>query len=139
MECYTKLEETCMFQNDSSHDDFVEYFYLTRYNQIKGILMDKPEHVRTAAKKAIYDATGKNQYELPLLQDEGKNAMAWSMNWYRMRTAENKPFQLTDDDKANIMSDFEEVRKTAPLKSQLHIFQRNGSDTCLIAVSFIFE
>jgi hypothetical protein len=61
------------------------------------------------------------------------------MNWYRMRTAENKPFQLTDDDKANIMSDFEEVRKTAPLKSQLHIFQRNGSDTCLIAVSFIFE
>jgi histone acetyltransferase (RNA polymerase elongator complex component) len=128
-----------MLQNDSPHDDFAAHFYLTRYEHLKGLLMVSPEHVRTAAKKAFYDATGKNQYELPLFQDEGKNAMAWSMNWYRLRTPDNKTYQLTDDDKANIISDYKEIGKSSPLKTQIHIFQSDNSDTLLIAVSFILE
>ena len=136
---YTRIEQTAMLQNDSPHDDFASHFYLTRYDRLKGIPMLSPEHVRTAARKAFYDATGKNQYELPLLQDEGKSAIAWSMNWYKLRNSDNKTYQLTDDDKAAIIRDYEEVRKTSPLKNTIHIFQHDTSDTLLIAISFILE
>jgi hypothetical protein len=136
---YTRIEQTAMLQNDSPHDDFAAHFYMTRYERLKGLPMVSADQVRTAAKKAIYDSIGNNQYELGVLQDEGKNAMAWSMNWYRLRTPDNKTFQLTDDDKATIVSDFVEISKTSPLKTQIHIFQRDTSDTLLIAVSFILE
>jgi hypothetical protein len=138
-ERFTKIEETGTFKNDIPHDDFINHFYNTRYHRLTGLLMISPEQLRSEIKKAIYDATGKNQYELPLLQDEGKNAMAWSMNWYRLRNSENQAYHLTDDDKATIVSDFVEISKTSPLKTTIHIFQHGGSDTLLIAVSFILE
>jgi len=134
---YTTIEQTAMLQNDSPHDDFAAHFYVTRYDRLKGLLITSPEEVRTAAKKANYNATGKNQYELAVLQDEGKDAIAWSMNWYRLRTPDNKTFQLTDEDKSNIVSDFVEDCKWSPLKTTIHIFQRDGSDTLLIAFSYI--
>lgn len=136
---YTRIDQTAMLRTDSPHDDFASHFYLTRYDCLTGIAMVSPEHLRTAARKAIYDATGKNQYELPILQDEGKSAMAWSMNWYKLRNSDNKTYQLTDNDKAAIISDYEEVGKTSPLKTTIHIFQHDTSDTLLIAVSFILE
>jgi hypothetical protein len=136
---YTRIEQTAMLQNDTPNDDFAAHFYLTRYERLKGIPMTSPEQLRTAIKKANYDATGKNQYELPLLQDEGKDAMAWSMNWYRLCTPDNKTFQLTEEDKLNIISDFVEDSKWSPLKSTIHIFQHDHSDTLLIAISYILE
>jgi len=139
MSRFTKIEETAMLQNNTSYDDFAAHFYNTRYQRLRGLPMESAEQVRTATRKANYDATGKNQYELPLLQDQGKDAMAWSMNWYRLRTPENKTYQLTDEDKATIISDFVEDSKRSPLKTTIHIFQSENSDTLLIAVSMILE
>jgi len=134
-----RIEQNAMLQNDSPYDEFASHFYLTRYDRLEGLLMISPELLRTAARKAIYDATGKNQYELPLFHDEGKSAVAWSMNWYKLRNSDNQTYQLTDDDKAAIIRDYEEVGKTSPLKTTIHIFQHDTSDTLLIAVSFILE
>ena len=136
---YTKIEQTAMLKNDTPHNDFASHFYLTRYERLKGLLMTSPEQVRTASKKAIYDSIGKNQYELGVLQDEGKVAMAWSMNWYRLRTPDNKTYQLTNDDKTTIINDFVELSKSAPLKTQIYIFQDDDSDTLLIAISYILD
>lgn len=138
-ERFTKIEETGIFENDIPHEEFANHFYKTRYDRFAGLLMTTPEELRSEIKKTIYDATGKNQYELPLLEKEGKNAMAWSMNWYRLRTPDNKTYHLTDDDKATIVSEFVEISKTSPLKTTIHIFQREGTDALLIAVSFILE
>jgi hypothetical protein len=137
---YTRIEQTAMLENETPHDDFAAHFYLTRYENLKGLLMTSPEQLRTAVKKANYDATGKNQYELRLLQDECKYAMAWSMNWYTLRTPDNKTYQLTNDDKSTIINDFvEDSKNWSPLKSTIHIFQNNHSDTLLIAMSYILE
>jgi hypothetical protein len=126
-----------MFEDYSPHDDFIEHFYLTRYDRLRGLLMTSPEELRVAVKKAIYDSIGKNQYELPLLQDEGKAGLAWSMNWYRLCDSEHKTYQLTQEDRSKIQADFVELCKASPLKIKIYIFQLDGSDTCLIAVSHI--
>ena len=139
MSRFTKIEETAMLQNDTPYDDFAAHFYNTRYQRLRGLPIESAEQVRAASKKAIYDSIGKNQYELGVLQDEGKVAMAWSMDWYRLRTPDNQTFHLTDDDKENIVNDFVELSKTAPLKTQIHILQSENSDTLLIAVSMILE
>jgi hypothetical protein len=139
MSRFTKIEEIAMLQNDSPHDDFAAHFYLTRYDRLKGLLMTTPENLRTAAKKAIGDSIAKNQCDLAVLSDDGKDAMAWSMNWYRLRTKDNKTYQLAEEEKNKITGDFQELSKASPLKTQIHIFQREGSDTCLIAVSLMLD
>jgi hypothetical protein len=137
MERYTRIETTCKFEDEAPHDDFIEHFYLTRYDRLRGLLMTSPEELRIAVKKAIYDSIGKNQYELPLLQDEGKAGLAWSMNWYRLCDSEHKAYQLTQEDQSKILADFVELGKASPLKIKIYIFQLDTSDTCLIAVSHI--
>jgi hypothetical protein len=136
---YTIIEETGVFQSDSSHEDFVSHFYETRYSRLKGILMATPEQLHAAIKKVVYDFIGKNQYELALLRDEEKDGMGWSMSWYRLRTPEKKTYKLSDEDKEKIISDFVELRKTSPLTGEIFIIQRDGSDMLLVAVSLILE
>ena len=136
---YTIIEETGVFQSDSSREDFVAHFYQTRYSRLKGILMATPEQLRAATKKVIYDFIGKNQYELPLLRDEEMDGMGWSMTWYRLRNPEKKIYKLSDEDKEKIIGDFVELRKASPLTGEIFIIQRDGSDMLLVAVSLILE
>lgn len=136
---YTTIEETSMFQTDCSHEEFVSHFYKTRYDRLEGLLMPTPELLRAAAKKTTYDFDGKCRYELCVMEDKGQNGMMWSMNWYKLRDSDNKVYTLSEEEEEGIVADFFELRKTTPLTAEIYIFQGDGSDMLLIAVSFILK
>jgi hypothetical protein len=134
------IEENAFLQKDTQTEDFAEHFYITRYGRLKGLLMTCPELLIASATKAICDSIAKNKYELQQIcpKDRG-DAMAWSMNWYQLRTSDNKIFQLSDLDKAKIINNAVELRKPSPLLTQTFIFQRDNSDMLLIAVSLVID
>lgn len=140
MSRFTLIEETALLQKDTPNDDFAAHFYMKRYDRLKGIPMATPDQVITAATKAIGDSIHKNQYELAQIcaKDRG-DAMAWSMNWYRLRTPDNKTYQLSDDDKVKIISNAQALTKPSPLLTQTFIFQQEDSDMLLVAVSLTID
>jgi hypothetical protein len=134
---HTKIEENGLFQRGTSHEEFVSHFYQTRYKRIEGELMRTPELLRTVAKKTIDEFNDRNLYELVVFEEQGKDVLAWSMNWYKLRNSDNEPYNLPEEDEEKIMEDFLELRKRTPLTAEIFIFQADGSDMLLIAVSLI--
>ena len=135
---YTIIEETGVFHHENFHEDFVSHFYETRYDRLKGILMPTPEQLRAAVRKVIDDFDGKNRYELCLLKDQGKDGMAWSMTWYRLRTPEKKIYILSEEDKEKIRGDFVDlIIKCSPHTGEIFMMQRDGSDMLLVAINLI--
>jgi len=135
MSRFTLIEETALLQNDTPQDDFAAHFYVTRYDRLKGIPQTDFATLRKSAWDAIEYSMGKNAVALGELRQAGKNPLAWSMNWYRLRDTQNKPYKLTDNEKSLIISDFEDLKERNPFNAQIHIFHRETSDMLLIAVS----
>jgi hypothetical protein len=129
------IEGTAMLQNDTPPEDFACHFYKTRYDRLKGMTMRTPEDVRRASKKLIERSMSGNVVTLRQQRDQGQDAMAWSMNWFRLRNKDNKPYTLTNEEKSLIVEDYMFLKDNYPITGEIHIFQLDGSDMLLVAVS----
>jgi len=132
---YTKIEETALLQADSPSEDFAYHFYTTRYDRLKGIRTPSEYSLTLSVESAITDSLKKNVVDLKLLNDEGRNAVAWSMNWFRCRDVDNKTWRISDALKAKLMDEYKEYSTDIPLHSEMFIFQGHDQDMVLVAVS----
>jgi hypothetical protein len=57
------------------------------------------------------------------------------MNWFRLRNKDNKPYTLTNEEKSLIVEDYMFLKDNYPITGEIHIFQLDGSDMLLVAVS----
>jgi len=132
---YTKIEETALLQVDSPSEDFAHHFYTSRYDRLKGIRTPSEYSLTLCVELAVKESLKKNVVDLKLLNDEGRNAVAWSMNWFRCRDVDNKTWVIPESLKEKLQQDFREYSMDIPLLSEMFIFQGYEQDMVLVAVS----
>jgi hypothetical protein len=133
------IEETAMLQNDTPPEDFACHVYKTRHDRLKGVTMRTPEDVRQASKKQIERSMSGNVVTLRQQRDQGQDAMAWSMNWFRLRNNDNQIYTLTNEEKSLIVDDYLFLKDNYPITGEIHIFQLEGSEMLLVAVSLYLD
>jgi hypothetical protein len=136
---YIKIEQNAMLQNDTPPEDFACHFYKTRYDRLKGIVKRTPDEVRKASKELLQHSMDSNVIDLMKCHERGQNAMAWSMNWFRLRDKDNKIYTLTNEEKARIVEDYVFLKENNPFTGEIYIFQLDGSEILLVAVSLILD
>jgi hypothetical protein len=76
---------------------------------------------------------------LPKMASADKEPMAWSMNWFRLRNYSNRPYNLTETEKDEIIGDFNALRAERPLLGQIFIYQTPETEMLLVAVAMSME
>ena len=130
---YVKIEETFLLKG--TEEDFIQHLYITKYKKIQGIRTPSEYSLRLSVESAITDSLKKNVVDLKILNDEGRNALVWSMNWFRCRDVDNKTWRISDDLKKEIYDEFNEYSKHMPLKARIYIIQEHQRDAVLVAIS----
>ena len=136
---YIKIEQNAMIQNHTLPEDFVCHFYKTRYDRLEGIVKRTPEEVRKASKELIQNSMDSNVIDLRKCHERGQNAMAWSMNWFRLCDKDNKIYTLTNEEKGHIVDDYVFLKENNPYTGEIYIFQLDGSEMLLVAVSLMLD
>ena len=130
---YVKIEE--IFLLKGTEEEFIHHLYITKYNQIQGIRTPSEYSLTLSVESAIKESLQKNIVDLKILNDEGRNALAWSMNWFKCRDVDNKTWHISDGLKEEIHDEFNEYSKDIPLKARMYIIQEHQRDTVLVAIS----
>jgi len=130
---YVKIEETFLLKG--TEEDFIHHLYITKYKKIQGIKTPSEWSLKLSISLSIEESLRKNVTDLKLLNDEGRNALVWSINWFRCRDAENKTWSINDRLKEEIHNEFNIYSKDIPLKARLYIIQGDQRDTVLVAIS----
>jgi len=130
---YVKIEET--FLLNGNEEDFVHHLYITKYKKIKGIRTPSEWDLKLLIGLSVKDSLQKNVLDLKLLNDEGRNALVWSINWFRCRDKDNKIWSINDGLKKIIHDEFNIYSKDIPLKARMYIIQKYKRDAVLVAIS----
>jgi hypothetical protein len=130
---YVKIEETSLLKG--SEEDFIHHLYITKYKKIKGIDTPSNYSLSISVELAVKESLKKNVVDLKLLNDEGRNALVWSINWFRCRDVDNKTWIISDELKKKLQDEFKEYSKDIPLHTRMYIVQEHKRDAVLVAIS----
>ena len=152
---YIKIENNAMIQKDTlpedfachfykTHkdtlpEDFACHFYKTHYDRLKGMLKRTPDEVRKASKQLIRNSMDSNSFDLRKCHERGQDAMVWSMNWFMLCDNDNKVYTLTNEEKGHIVEDYVFLKENNPYTGEIYIFQLDGSEMLLVAVSLMLD
>lgn len=130
---YVKIEETLLLRG--TEEDFIHNVYVTKYKKIKGIGAPSEYSLTLSVELAVKESLKKNVVDLKLLNDEGRNALTWSINWFRCSDVNNKTWIISDELKKELQEKFNEYSKEIPLKARMYIIQEHERDVVLVAIS----
>ena len=130
---YVKIEETFLLKG--TEEDFVHHLYITKYNKIQGIRTPSEWDLKLLIGLYVKESLQKNVTDLKLLNDEGRNALAWSINWFMCRDRDNKTWSINDRLKEEIHNEFNIYSKDIPLHTRMYIVQEHKRDAVLVAIS----
>lgn len=134
-----KIENNAMIQKDTLPEDFACHFYKTHYDRLKGMLKRTPDEVRKASKQLIQNSMDSNSFDLRKCHERGQDAMVWSMNWFMLCDNDNKVYTLTNEEKGHIVEDCVFLKENNPYTGEIYIFQLDGSEMLLVAVSLMLD
>ena len=131
---FLTIEETAILQGDAPLQDFACHFYNTRYERLKGIPKANYGSIRDSVVPLIRASFQKNEVAMRKYQQEGKNPISWSMNWYRLRLNERR-WSMSPQELAQLHEEFAKIVDQHPdLDTEMYAIQSNNSDMLLIAV-----
>jgi hypothetical protein len=130
---YVKVEETSLLKG--TEEDFIHNIYVTKYKKIKGISTPSEYCLSIHVELAVEESLKKNVVDLKLLNDEGRNALTWSIYWFRCSDVDNKTWIISDELKKKLQDKFKEYSKDIPLTARMYIVQGHERDTVLVAIS----
>ena len=131
---FLTIEETAILQGDAPLQDFACHFYNTRYDRLKGIPKENYGSIRDSVVPLIRASFIKNEVAMLHYQQEGKNPMSWSMNWYRLRRNDRR-WSMSPLELAQLYEEFAKVVGQHPaLDTEMYAIQSSNSDMLLIAV-----
>ena len=136
---FTIIEETALLQTDTPLEDFAYHFYKTRYDRLKGILKRDADDLRRTVKTILKESMHRQIIGIRKIAASDKEPMAWSMNWFRLRNYSNRPYNLTETEKDEIIGDFNALRAERPLLGQIFIYQTPETEMLLVAVALSME
>jgi hypothetical protein len=130
---YVKIEETSLLKG--TEEDFIHNLYVTKYKKIKGINTPSEYCIGLHVELAVEEALKKNVVDLKILNGEGRNALTWSIHWFRCSDVNNKTWIISNELKKKLHDKFNEYSKDIPLKARMYIIQEPEKDTVLVAIA----
>jgi len=130
---YVKIEETSLLKG--TEEDFLHHMYITKYKKIIGIGTPSEYCLSLHVELAVEGALKKNVVDLKILNEEGRNALTWSIHWFRCSDVNNKTWMISDELKTKLHDKFNTYSKDIPLKARMYIIQEPERDTVLVAIA----